>query len=260
MSRLQERSALLLSLLCLVPSAAAAAVQPPAPSASVWKFDNPFCEVLAALVPIEGSAPGSEYGLQLYASHGTTVAAHLTLIGAEGAYDANVTASNLQGASIDRRSDALLVKLEKPEPIHYFFVDSFSIDGSAMAACPSYVFPSGSGPSADNIGGLELRTITAAFLQKLPALPCGKAYTGPSVAKGFDAIVGLYGNQPRSTELHVFIDSNGTPMRSSIMTSSGLEGLDAAAYAGVQYTRYHPATFLCTPVVGELDMKMDYSP
>jgi TonB family protein len=257
---MQRSFVLFLSLLWHVSTVAIAAEPSPAPSSPVWKFDNPFCEVLAGLVPFEGIAPGSEYGVQLYASHGTTVAAHVTLIGAENAYDANVTVTNLQGAPADRRSEAIVVKLAKPEPIHYFFVDSFSIDGGTPVTCPSYVFRSGSGPSDDSIGGLGLQTVTAAFLEKLPDLPCGKAFIQPSIAKGFDPLVGFYGNQRRTTELHVYVDSNGTPIRSSIMTSSGVEGLDDAAYAGVQYTRYHPAKFLCTPVVGEITMTMDYAP
>jgi TonB family protein len=229
-------------------------------AASTWKFDNPFCEVLASLVPAHDVAPGSEYGVQLFARHGATVAAHVTLIGADSAYDAHVAATNLQGAADDRRSSGVIVKLEKPERIHYFFVDSYSIDGGAPVTCPSYVFLSGSGPSDDGVSVTDPKTVAAGFLQKLPDLPCGNAYIEPTIQKGFDPIVGVYGGGKRSTMVHVFIDSNGSPIRATMKTSSGLDGIDDAALAGVQRTRFHPAQFLCTPVVGEVDMEMDYSP
>jgi hypothetical protein len=259
---MQKTGVFLLPLLLILSAAPGWTAEPsPAPAATaVWAFDNPFCEVLAGLVPITGRVPGSEYGLQLYASHGTTVAAHVTLIGSDAAYDANVTVTNLQGATTDRRTGGIVVRLEKAAPIHYFFVDSFSIDGAASMTCPSYVFRAGSAPSSDGITASGLNAVTAAFLEKLPDMPCGKAYTEPSVQKGFDSPVGFYGYQRRSTVLHVFIDSNGLQVRSSIKSSSGVPGLDDAAYAGVQYTRYRPAQFLCTPVVGEIDMQMDYSP
>lgn len=259
---MQKTGVFLLALLFGLGAAVGRASEPPpsTPAVPTWAFDNPFCEVLAGLVPIEGSAPGTEYGLALYASRGTTVAAHVTLIGSDAAYDANVSVTNLQGALTDRRTGGIIVKLEKPAPIHYFFVDSFSIDGGAPVTCPSYVFRSGSGPSSEGITASGLSTVTAAFLEKLPDMPCGKAYTAPAVQKGFGPPVGFYGYQRRSTILHVFIDSNGVPVRTSMKTSSGVPGLDDVAYAGVQYTRYRPAQFLCTPVVGETDMEMEYSP
>jgi len=239
--------------LLLVPCPSSAADAP------AWKFDNPFCQVLAALVPASDRA-GSEYGLQLYADHGTRVDAHVTLIAADGAYDAHVNDTNLAGAANDRRTEAALVKFATPTPVHYFFVDTFAIDGGAPVTCPSYVFPAGAGPSEDPIGGFGLVTVTPEFLQKLPDLPCGKAYIEPSVQKGFDPLVGHYGNSKRETAMHVFVDSNGNEIRATLDSSSGVQGLDDAALAGVQFTKYHPARFLCTPVVGEVEMTMEYDP
>jgi hypothetical protein len=237
----------------------AAGPQPEA-SPTPWRFDNPFCDVLAALVPEQGSEPGAEYALELFARDGTRVAAHVTLIGADAAYDANVPATNLQGAAGDRRTDAVMVKLEKPAIVHYFFVDSFSIDGVAPVTCPSYVFLSGSGPTTDAMSGLGLQSVTAAFLQKLPDLPCGKAYVGPSIERGNEPLVGHYGDTRRTTRLHVYVDSYGHAVQATIETSSGVDGLDDAAVAGVRATEYRSAQFLCTPVVSELDMEMEYRP
>ncbi|HTA39517.1 MAG TPA: energy transducer TonB [Candidatus Acidoferrales bacterium] len=231
----------------------------PSPTGAHWKFENPFCEVRAGLVPVESAIRGTEYLVQLYASHGTRVSAHVTLIGAEGAYDASVPPTNLSGAPDDRRTDGIVIKMPQTTPIHYFFVDSFTIDGEAPYTCPSYVAPSGSGPSEDAIGGLGLTNVTATFLQALPDLPCGRAYIPPSSRKGYEPIVGHYGDKPRSTVLHVYIDSAGNALRATVSQSSGVEGLDDAAMAAAEYTKYNPAQFLCQPVVGELDMQMDYS-
>ena len=241
-------------------TALADAVTPsPSPGISAWKFDNPFCEVRAGLVPVESAIRGTEYLVELYASHGTRLSAHVTLIGSEGAYDANVPSTNLNGALDDRRTDGVVIKMPESAPIHYFFVDSYTIDGEPPVTCPSYVQPSGSGPSEDAIGGDELIAVNATFLQKLPELPCGKAYIPPSSRKGFEPIVGHYGDKPRSILMHVYVDSAGNAMRATMSESSGVEGLDAAAVAVAEYTTYNPARFLCMPVVGEIDMQVDYS-
>ncbi|HEY5425510.1 MAG TPA: hypothetical protein VIJ77_03075, partial [Candidatus Tumulicola sp.] len=177
--------ALAIVLACSPITTASAGVPSPAPSPSAapWKFDNPFCDVRAALVPVESAVKGTEYLVELYASHGTRVSAHVTLIGAEGAYDANLPFTNLSGAANDRRTDGIVVKMPETAPIHYFFVDTFTIDGEAPYTCPSYVQLSGSGPSEDSISG-GLTNVTATFLQKLPDLPCGKAYVAPTSRKG----------------------------------------------------------------------------
>ncbi len=257
---MQKTGVFMLALFGTLASAPAPAQTPaPSPTPAPWKFDNPFCEVRAGLVPVESAIPGTEYVVELYASHGTRVSAHVTLIGSEGAYDANVPSTNLSGALDDRRTDGIDIKMPESAPIHYFFVDTIAIDDEAPVTCPSYVQPSGSGPSEDSIAGLGLTNVTATFLQKLPDLPCGKAYVEPTSRKGFEPIVGHYGDKPRSVVMHVFIDSAGNALRASMTRSSGVEGLDDAAIAAAEYTKYNPAQFLCQPVVGEIDMEMEYS-
>ena len=257
---MQKTGVFMLALFGALGSVPALAQAPsPSPAPVQWKFDNPFCEVRAGLVPVESAIRGTEYAVELYASHGTRVSAHVTLIGSEGAYDANVPPTNLSGALDDRRTDGVVIKMPESAPIHYFFVDTFTIDGEAPVTCPSYVQPAGSGPSADEIGGLGLTSATATFLQKLPDLPCGKAYIPPSSRKGFEPIVGHYGDKPRSVVMHVYVDSAGNALRATMSESSGIEGLDGAAVAAAEYTKYNPARFLCMPVVGEIDMQVDYS-
>jgi hypothetical protein len=256
---MQKTGVYMLALLSVLFSVPALGQTSPPPTRTTWEFDNPFCEVRAGLVPVESAIRGTEYLVELYASHGTRVSAHVTLIGSEGAYDANVPSTNMSGALDDRRTDGVLIKMPESAPIHYFFVDTFSIDGEAAVTCPSYVQPAGSGPSDDAISGLDLTSVTAAFLQKLPDLSCGKAYIGPSSRKGFEPIVGHYGDKPRSILMHVFIDSAGNALRATMSESSGVQGLDDAAIAAVDYTKYNPAQFLCQPVVGELDMQVNYS-
>jgi hypothetical protein len=247
----------LFAVLLAVP--AQAQTPPSAPAAAVWKFDNPFCEVRAGLVPVDSAIAGTKYLVGLYASHGKRVSAHVTLIGSEGAYDASVPAVDLTGPPDDRRTGGVVIDMPQTAPIHYFFVDSYTIDAEAPMTCPSYVQLSGSGPSDDAISATGLTSVTATFLQKLPDLPCGKAYTRPSSRKGFNPIVGFYGNKPRSIVMHVFVDSGGNAIRATMKESSGVEGLDDAALAAADYTTYNPARFLCMPVVGEIDMQVDYS-
>jgi TonB family protein len=248
-------AATLLAVL-IAPAAGPAASAAPA-AEPAWSLDNPFCDVLASVVPSE---KGGDYGLVLFTRTGIKVEAHVTLVGDGAAYDAHVPAANLEGDMTDRHTAAVIVRFPSATPLRYFFIDSYSIDGAPWITCPSYVFRSGSGPNDDPMTGLGLTVVTPVVLQQLPPLPCGKIYTEPGIKKGFEPVVGSFGNRPHDVVLHVYVDSNGSEVRASVRQSSGIEGLDDAAMGGVQWTRYSPATFLCTPVVGELDMIMEYRP
>lgn len=93
-----------------------------------WKYDNPFCQVVAFVAPlpdvVASIAPAggeARYALGLYTPTGTTLAAHVTLVSDTDAYDAGVPEGNLFGAEGDRRSDAIVVSLPAPDRIGYFF-------------------------------------------------------------------------------------------------------------------------------------------
>lgn len=222
-------------------------------SAAEWKFDNPFCDVIAAVAPL----PDSRYAVDLHARGGASVAAHVTLIGDTDAYDASVPEAHLSGALEDRVTSAFVVTLPKPDSVKYFFVDSYALDRGASVTCPSYVFPVGD-PLTSQESGVPV--FPAAHLQALGKLPCGKVYRPIRLGADFGSLVGQYGNQPHAVTYDAYVDSNGRALKEVLMESSGIPDLDAAALGEIQQANFKPAQFLCTPVVGEIELRQEYFP
>jgi Gram-negative bacterial TonB protein C-terminal len=124
--------------------------------------------------------------------------------------------------------------------------------------CPSYVFPIGE-PMAESAGGAPV--IAATRLQSLGRLTCGRMYRDPSGPEDFSGLlIGQYGNRPLSVKLHVYIDSNGNAIDEKVIGSSGFHAVDVTAVGIVQQQKFNPAEFLCTPVVGEMLLQLDYRP
>lgn len=226
-----------------------------------WRYDNPFCDVIAAVVPlpdvVASSTPvaGSvRYAVGLFARRGTTLAAHVTLVSDGYAYDALVPEAILSGSLEDRHHEPIVVTLPAPDELKYFFVDSYALDGAASVTCPSYVFPIGETAQAQVTGA---RVIPAVLLQPIGKLPCGKMYQDVGASK-YGGVIGHYGDKPLSVTYRVYIDSSGRAISEKLLHSSGVEGVDSAALGSIQQEEFQPARFLCTPVVSELEIRMDY--
>jgi TonB family protein len=224
------------------------------PAAPHWQFDNPFCSAIAAVAPLRD---GSGYALDVAASSGTTIAAHVTLVSASAAYDAHLPDTNLSGPVGDRRSEPVVVKLPSSDALKYVFLDSYAIDRGTSVTCPSYVFPVGEAISG---AAGDATVLSATPLQTLGHLTCGAMYQEPSAPGDAGGLIGRYGNRPLSVELRVYVDSGGRAIRQQVLSSSGVEGVDAAALGIVTQQQYRPAKFLCTPVVGELRIRLEYQP
>jgi hypothetical protein len=222
--------------------------------AGPWKFENPFCNVVAQMAPL---ADGTGYGLALYAASGKSIDAHVTLIGKSDAYDAHVTALPLAGSAEDREGRAVLVRMPPGTKIEYFFVDSYALDGGEPTSCPSYVFAMGEGFSDSPA---RATAVSAQHLQPLGKLPCGHTYQPPSTRGDMGGVIGNYGNKPLTVELRAYIDSKGHALEVKTIASSGVDGIDKTAIGTVQQEEFHPAQFLCTPVVSEMLLQMEYSP
>lgn len=237
------------------------------PTAS--RASSPFCGAtlwmvpwnLGADAPLHGSH-SADYMLELYAEGKRDIAARVTMITDSDAYSVTVPAVTLQtlAGETDKVVAPIHVRFETAQTVKYAFVDGVGLDGADVADCPSDVqdvIPySGSGQPHM---GFHAQTIAAKFLQALPQLTCGKVYTEPRITKDNGSIVGHYGNAPRETTVHIYLDSNGTVLRTSIEKSSGVEGLDLAALGAARVSEFAPATFLCTPVVSELFMTYTYT-
>jgi TonB family protein len=237
-------------------------------------WNNPFCAGLAAAMPwnAKSNSPGvtrssDRYVVQVLADGKTDVAATVTLITTDDAYSVDVTRRPLlrESGSDVFYAEPILVSFDKPVDVRYVYVDSVGVDGAKPAACPSVVRtvePFTVDPNhpydLPSIGS-DVVPIAATYVQALPALACGHVYSGPEI-QSQGPLVGFYGNDVHTAVVHVYIDSNGTPARTSIERSSGIAGLDAAAIGGVQQGKFKPAEFLCTPVVSEMSIDMRYRP
>ena len=122
----RRAAVLVVASLGLLPRSAAADEQ-----SSQWQYDNPFCQVVAAVVPIPDvvasiAAVGGEsrYALNLFSPTGTTLSGHVTLVSDTDAYDAVVPEGNLSGPPDDLKLEPLIVTLPARDTIDYFFVDS----------------------------------------------------------------------------------------------------------------------------------------
>jgi hypothetical protein len=229
------------------------AVRAAGSSAADWKYANPFCGAVAEVAPL---SDGSGYGLLLATASGTTIEAHVTLISDTDAYDAHISDTNLLGPPEDRESAPVAIRLPTADTVKYYFVDSYAIDRGGSVTCPSYIFAIGSAIS----GSAGATATFAQHLQALGQLKCAHAYQGPSTRRDAEGIVGHFGNRPLSTKLDVYVDSNGRAVDEKVVRSSGVEGVDAAAVGNVAQQLFVPAEFLCTPVVGELEVRVDYKP
>ncbi len=232
--------------------------------AAQWKYDNPFCDVIAAAAPLPDVVAavtpvtgGSRYAVDLRARSGAALAAHVTLVSDSDAYDVAVPDTRLSGPVDDRVTDPFVVMLPKPDSLKFYFVDSYAVDRGARVTCPSYVFPIGEPLSSQESGAAVL---TAVHLQSLGKLPCGQVYQPVRLGNDFGSVVGAYGNQAHSVTYHAYVDSNGRALREVLLKSSGVAGLDVAALGDIQQANFKPAQFLCTPVVGEVDLREDYNP
>ena len=267
------RLALAFALLCILFSAGPCLAQTapqPAPTDPPWL--SPFCDVSARVVaggasaaePANGAAPSS-YWVLLDAQSGSTVDAHVTLVGDTDAYDVAIVKTAIAGEPFKKHSNWLLVNMPKPVAIHYAYVDSYAIDTGTPMSCPSVVRHVGDLTASAGSTAIAGPAVTsnapaafaAAYLQALPKLPCGKVFqeatvTHPANPGGFNT------GKRLSATIAVFLDSLGHPIKTYVYGPSGSDVADFRALASAQATKYSPATFLCTPVVGEYLFRVDF--
>lgn len=246
----------------------------PAPAAAADGWDNPFCSGSVSVMPWNERAgspstklSSDRYVLELIANGKTDVAGAVTLITSDSAYSVTVDRRDLlrSKGSDDFYTEPIMVAFDKPVDVHYAYVDQIGVDGAPPAVCPTVVqevhafTADGSNEFDVSVGG-DVKAVNATFLQKLPDLTCGRAYIPSDLPRGAGAVLGAYGNERKSTVVRIFIDSNGVPAGANIERSSGITGLDANVIGLIEHTRYTPAKFLCTPVVSEMSIEMEYNP
>jgi hypothetical protein len=270
------------SLLCIIAIAATLSVAPcgiasaetatSLPSPPPWL--NPFCAVRADVAPWNGG-----YRVQLVSERpGAAVSAHVTLVGDTGIFDARIRDASLTGPPYEQRSVPVLVTLPQPAAIEYAYVASYYVDDAPQRVCqaePDRVAVTAAGLEPPAAG----KIVAAIFVKPLPALPCGAIYTPARVVKaskpdGFvvasvpvedyrfrnlpteDLTRDLDVRTERSSEVQVYIDDRGVPLNTYLVAASDKTTVTASLTAA-QETTYAPATFLCTPTVGEYLFKLD---
>ncbi len=220
---------------------------------TAWKFDNPFCKVVAEMQPL---ADGSGYAVALGAAEGNEVSAHVTLVTESDAYDLHLEGLPLSISGSGREAGPVIATLTTSDKVKYYFVDSFTLDGGRAVTCPSYIFAM----PADAIAhGFAVR-IAADHLQPIGTPSCKRIYEPPDFNGDIDFPIGNFGNRRLSSTYDVFIDSAGHSVYESLVTSSGVEGVDDFARGAIQQHQFRAAKFLCTPVVAEIEVRVSYEP
>lgn len=239
------------------------------PRSANGEWENPFCGVSAIVVPwnAQANVPSDfatqTYAVYLWANATSNYTARLTLVSRDAAYAVEIPKTEgPKGTDARARRSAYLVSLPAKAEIEQYFVDAAGLDGAAMTDCPSFVKPVegtlGSGnfvarPAA--FGHLD-----AQFVQTLTTPACGSRYTPLTLSKFAPAIVGRFGQDQKVVEVEAFVDSAGHVVKADLWRSSGIEGLDNAAIGQFGESSYHPATFLCTPVVSSGIFAVRYEP
>jgi hypothetical protein len=256
--------------LLLFSTAAARPAVADSPAASSWK--NPFCSGDVQAYPWDKArdepvqlGSSANYVLSLFADGKSTVSAAIILITTDGAYTVAVNRNPLlrKAGSDSFYAPAILVGFDKPQQVLYAYVDSVGVDGAAQAPCPTVVNPvqslighSVTGTQSPSMAGAPVTP--AIFKQAIPPLTCGSAYQEPVLLDREGPDVGNFGSKQLDAFVHVYIDSEGHPMNATIERSSGVEGIDDLAVAGAEESHYKPAQFLCTPVVSEMVIDLEY--
>jgi hypothetical protein len=246
---MRRGAAFLATLVSLVGPVRAADIAP-----SSWKYENPFCKVVANVMPVTGRAA---YAVAVYTASGTLIDAHVTLVGETDAFDAHVVSAPLSGPADNRQSAPILVTLPTGQSASYFFVDSYSIDNAQPVTCPSYVFSAGARTVDEPV---DAPVMAAQHLQALGLLKCGRVYTAPGKRGELEAPVAAFNGRTLTVVVRAYLDSNGYSMREDVVRSSGVQWMDQFTIGAVHVHQFAPAQFLCTPVVGTLDLEMQYGP
>lgn len=234
------------------------------------EWDDPFCAASVSVIPWNDGADAPDvasitnrYAVQLWADGRQSVAGRVVFVADDGAYAVTMPVSDLlrKGGTHRFYTAFVPVVFDTRVQVRYAYVDSVAIDGEKAVDCPTVVTLVNRSRAGDQPSwGLRgVTSLHAAFVQALPALNCGKWYIAPEML-GEGPLVGHFGDDRRTTVVRVYIDSNGIPVKERVEQSSGVDGLDDAAVGAVQQSHYRPAQFLCTPVVSEMLVDMEYVP
>jgi hypothetical protein len=229
------------------------------------EWADPFCSASDQLIYWDkakghGTSDATKYLLGRLIAPGSSVSEHLILFTDTDAYDVTVDRQSLAGTDYLRSSGRFLIELPKELLVKYAYVDSYKLDGADEVYCPTEAHTFGKG--TDNLPAPELQNLTtyvATYKQPLPALPCGKTYV-PATVKHVVSPTGFQTNTRRVAQIAVFVNSDGDIAKSYVYRSSGVDYGDMRAVFAATHSQYVPATFLCTPIVGEYLFTVDYMP
>jgi hypothetical protein len=195
-----------------------------------------------------------------------SVGAHLILLSDTQAFEADVPDFSLESPS-NRRTARFLIALPSPMSIKYVYVDGYDTDGGRFVDCPTEMsgnatlqFRDKELPAHAASAGAAIPVLTAKFRQALPPLTCGKIRIEARVKRVVQPNW-AYGISKRiSSQIVVYLDSNGTVVKTEVYKSSGFDAADEQVRMAAFNSTYTPAQFLCQPVVSEYLFTGDFEP
>ncbi len=238
----------------------------PTPSAGGWH--NPFCPATLRADPWDTAAGAWSDRPQanaIVAIHTYEAArlldADVVLVTASSAYRAKLRKVALTRKGGVGWSGPILITIPSTQAVRYVFLDTVALGGGAPYQCPTWVqvMQACHACTQPNRPRSPTATIAARFDQALPPLTCGKPYIQARALHALSPLTGFYGFRPRTAKVEVFIDSDGLLVKARVWKSSGIKGIDYAALGVAEAARYVPARFLCTPVVSNYLVVLDYT-
>lgn len=249
---------------------------------------NVFCGADASYVPWDAARraplPPSAQAerairVQLYAQNATTASALVTFITDSAAYQATVAGVRMHAPARggDDESDPVLVTFPQEVGVRFAYVDSYSVNGAALSACPSFVNqvvaygatprPRTALPSLHAFAGtptmpVSYASVGATMLMALPSLSCGAPYIPATMGLASNGDwsvqdeIPSYGTGRAGTTavVAIAITSDGKAAQVALVRSSGNQVTDTEAVDQARTKSYGPAQFLCTPVVSLMFM------
>ena len=212
-------------------------------------------DLRAAICPVMvehfyASPSGDAYVATLSARQAGDYSGSITLFALTEAYEATFDRVHINGTA------PLSIRLRVAAQVDYVAMDTAGKVGSEPVSCPTFVIarskdvdaPAPMPPGAETL---------ATSREKLPRLACGTVFREAEEIK--TSLPGTYAGSRNATgDLSILVDSNGNVIAVQIIKSSGDSTVDAVLTTDARGLKFHPAQFLCTPVISEFFYHFSY--
>lgn len=220
------------------------------PEQRVPEMGSGICPVmLRQYYAVDGT---NDYDAALSADDVGEYSGSITFFSETAAYEATFDRVRVDGRA------RIVVRMPAHVRIDWASMDTAGLSENPATSCPTFVVTR---QLSDGVVRVPSTPVVRAVLRgPLPDLPCGHVWVEARRYRTTEGTMYAPVAKPASAEMHVYIDSLGRVVSPQIVRSSGDISIDAQAITTVRMDRYHPATFLCVPVLSERNYIFTFDP